>query len=216
MIAGQGWHPGVIGIVASRVVERIHRPVVMLAVEGKGARGSARSIPGFHLYEALAACSGHLRRFGGHRQAAGLDIDVERIPVFREAFNAAARERLSPELLRPELRPDADLDLAHADERLAHWLGYLGPHGIGNPGPLFLARDLEVSSAREVGSGHLKSILRRGPVALDAIGFGMVASFPPDGFGRGRWDALFRLERNEWRGRVSAQARLVDLRPSEG
>jgi single-stranded-DNA-specific exonuclease len=216
VIAGEGWHPGVIGIVASRVVERVHRPVVMLSVDGASARGSARSVPGFHLYEAIAACAGHLRRFGGHRQAAGMDIATDEIPAFREAFDREARARLAPELLHPVLRPDADLDLADADVQLAHWLGYLGPHGIGNPGPVFRARGLEVGPAREVGQGHLKAVLRHDGASLDAIGFGMAERIPPESLRFGRWDALFRLERNEWRGRVSAQAKLVDLRPSEG
>jgi single-stranded-DNA-specific exonuclease len=188
----------------------------MLAVDGATARGSARSVPGFHLYEALSACSAHLQRFGGHRQAAGMDLATDDIDAFRSAFNREARARLAPELLRPVLRPDADLELGSADERLAHWLTYLGPHGIGNPGPLFRARALEVGPSREVGTGHLKTVLRRNGAALDAIGFRMIERFAPDTLGRGRWDALFRLERNEWRGRVSAQARLVDLRPAEG
>jgi single-stranded-DNA-specific exonuclease len=199
--------------VASRVVDRIHRPVVMLARDGGIAKGSARSVPGFDLYAAVAACAEHLERFGGHRQAAGMQLAVESIPAFREAFQAEAREHLSPELLEPVLRPDLDVDLADADVDLAHWLGYLGPHGMGNRGPLFRARGVEVAGAREVGTGHLKASLRAGRATLGAIGFGMVERFPPATLDSGRWDALFRLEKNEFRGRVDAQARLVDLRP---
>ena len=214
VLDGEGWHPGVIGIVASRVVERIHRPVVMLARDGDTARGSARSVPGFDLYAAVAACAELLDRFGGHRQAAGMQLPVAAIPAFRAAFARETRARLSPELLHPVLRPDLDLDLAQADLDLAHWLGYLGPHGMGNPGPTFRARGVEVARAREVGSGHLKALLRTGDAAVPAIGFGLVERFPPGTVETGRWDVLFRLDRNEYRGRAEAQARLVDLRPA--
>ena len=215
VLASEGWHPGVIGIVASRVVERIHRPVVMVALEGAKGRGSARSIPGFHLYEALHACSGILDRFGGHRQAAGMDVARERVPELREAFNREARTRLAPELLRPVLRPDLTLDPDEVDLDLVRWLDYLGPHGMGNPGPLFRSDRLEVEGAREVGQGHLKAVLKRGVASLDAIGFGVAERHPPEGLPSSPHDVLYKVERNEWRGRVSVQAKLVDLRPSD-
>jgi single-stranded-DNA-specific exonuclease len=214
VLAGRGWHPGVIGIVASRIVERVYRPVVMIALDGDMGRGSARSISGFHLYEAIAECSEHLERFGGHRQAAGMDICPAAVDAFREAFNRTAEARLGEDP-RPVLRPDLTIDLRSIDVQLVHWLAYLGPHGIGNPGPLFLARDVTVADARVVGSNHLKVVLRASGARLDGIGFGLADTHPPDSFGERRHDVLFRLERNEWRGRVSAQAKLVDLRPSE-
>ena len=214
VLAGRGWHPGVIGIVASRVVERVHRPVVMISLDGDRARGSARSIPGFHLYRALARCSEHFHRFGGHRQAAGMDVRIDAVDAFRAAFNEVAREELEGEDLRPVLRPDADLDLSAADLGLAHWLSYLGPHGIGNPGPLFRARGVRVQGARVVGDGHLKVVLRQGRARIDAIGFGLAERLPPDAIADEPFDALLRVERNEYRGRVSVQARLTDLRPS--
>lgn len=214
VLSGQGWHPGVIGIVASRVVERVHRPVVMIAVDGTMGRGSARSIPGFHLYEALAECAEHLDRFGGHHQAAGMDVRPDAIEAFRTSFNAVARQKLHGHELRPSLYPDVDLDLADADLDLVHWLSYLGPHGIGNPGPLFRARDLRVQRARVVGERHLKATLRQGTHRLEAIGFGLADRLPPERIGDGPFDALFRLERNEWRGRASVQAKLQDLRPA--
>ncbi len=214
VLSGVGWHPGVIGIVASRVVERIHRPVVMIALDGTEGRGSARSIPGFHLYEALAECSEHLNRFGGHRQAAGMDVASDRVEAFRAAFNDVARSRLEGEDLRPMLTPDADLDLGDADLSLVHWLSYLGPHGMGNPGPLFRAVGVEVENARVVGEGHLKATMRQGPHRLESIGFGLAERHPPESLSGGRYDALVRLERNEWRGSVSVQAKLVDLRPA--
>lgn len=214
VLAAEGWHPGLIGIVASRVVERIHRPVVMIALDGEGGRGSARSIPGLHLFEALNECAAHLRRFGGHRQAAGMDLARAALPAFREAFDAAARARLSPDDLRPALRPDLELDLAAVDADLAHWLSYLGPHGVGNPGPLFLARGVSLDRPKVVGADHLKVGLARGGRRLDAIGFGFAQRHPPETLSGGPHDVLFRLELNEWQGVSRPQAKLVDLRPA--
>ena len=213
VLAGEGWHPGVIGIVASRIVERIHRPTVLVALDGDGGRGSARSIPGFHLYEALAGCTEHMRRFGGHAQAAGMDVDRDALPGLRAAFNARARQVLAPDDLRPTLRADVEMSLGDASLDLVHWLEYLGPHGIGNPRPVFLARDVRVEGARVVGERHLKASLRAGGApAVDAIGFGLAPRIPPDSVGAGAYDALVKLERNEWRGVTRLQARLVDLR----
>jgi single-stranded-DNA-specific exonuclease len=214
VLASEGWHPGVIGIVASRVVERIHRPVVMIALDGASGRGSARSIPGFHLYDALHATRAHLRRFGGHRQAAGMDLDRECIEAFRADFNREARARLREDDLRPVHRPDLELSLEAIDLDLIHWLGYLGPHGIGNPRPTFLVRGVELEGVRTLKDRHLKMSLRSGSTRLDAIGFGLASVHAPDTLGRGRFDALVRLERNEWRGVARPQAHLVALTPT--
>lgn len=216
VLAADGWHPGVIGIVASRVVERIHRPTVLVALDGSGGRGSARSIPGFHLYDALSACRAYMGRFGGHSQAAGMDVDRDAVPAFREAFNAEARRRLLPEDLDPVLRPDVELDLGEVDLGLVHWLEYLGPHGIGNPRPVFLARGVRLEGARVLKDAHLKVSLRRGPAVVDGIGFGLAETHPPEALGDGPHDVLLKLERNEWRGVARAQAQILDLRPSAG
>jgi len=214
VLASEGWHPGVIGIVASRVVEAVHRPVVMIALDGDSGRGSARSIPGVHLYDALCDCAPHLRRFGGHRQAAGMDVSRDALPAFRKAFNEAVRARVGPEDLRPSLRPDVEVDLAAANADLAHWLSYLGPHGVGNPGPLFLARGVTLERAKVVGEGHLKATLARAGSRLDGIGFGLAERHVPTELAKRPHDVLFRLELNEWQGAVRPQAKLVDLRPS--
>ena len=214
VLASEGWHPGVIGIVASRVVERIHRPTVLVALDGEQGRGSARSIPGFHLYDAVAACGAHLGRFGGHRQAAGMDVARDRLQAFRDAFNAHAREALRGQVLQPLLRPDLELPLDQVDLDFIHWLGYLGPHGIGNPRPLFIAQGVELDGPRRVGDTHLKVSLRGPGTKLDGIGFGLAERHPPESLAPGRYDVLVKLERNEWRGVASPQAQIVDLRPS--
>jgi single-stranded-DNA-specific exonuclease len=215
VLASDRWHPGVIGIVASRVVERIHRPTVLIALDGEQGRGSARSIPGFHLYDALSACRVHMGRFGGHKQAAGMDVARASVPALREAFNDEARRRLSADDLRPVLEPDGEVKLQEVDLELVHWLGYLGPHGIGNARPLFVARGVQLEGARRLKDVHLKASLRAGAAVLDGIGFGLAVSYPPEALPAGPFDVLVRLERNEWRGVARAQAQILDLRPSE-
>lgn len=155
-------------------------------------------------------------RFGGHSQAAGMDVDRDAVPALREAFNAEARRRLLPEDLDPVLRPDVELDLGEVDLGLVHWLEYLGPHGIGNPRPVFLARGVRLEGARVLKDAHLKVSLRRGPAVVDGIGFGLAETHPPEALGDGPHDVLLKLERNEWRGVARAQAQILDLRPSAG
>jgi single-stranded-DNA-specific exonuclease len=216
VIAGEGWHPGVIGIVASRVVERIHRPAVLVALDGEKGRGSARSIPDVHLFEALDRTRAHLLRFGGHRQAAGLDIAREALPAFRAAFNESVREQLAGRLPRPRVGGDLALSLSGADPELHRLVEHLGPFGVGNPRPVFWARGVRVvGSARVVGSGHLKLRLGEEDRELDAIGFGMAPRIAPGSLGAGAVDVLFHLQENDYRGSRSLQARLLDLRPSE-
>jgi single-stranded-DNA-specific exonuclease len=215
VLAAPGWHPGVIGIVASRVVERVHRPAILISLdEATGrARGSGRSIRGFHLYDALDACAGYLDRFGGHRQAAGLEIRPDRIAEFREAFNARARSVLGPEDLTAEIDIDLELSLGEADQSLYDLLRHFGPFGIRNPAPVFAARGVRVSgSPRVVGDGHLKWELSQGDARLGAIGFRMADRLPALDLPRNQLDVAFQLQENTWNGRTELQAKLVDLR----
>lgn len=215
VLAGQGWHPGVIGIVASRVVDRIHRPAVLVALGPEGGRGSARSIRGFHLHRGLTECGHLLRRFGGHAQAAGMDLDPARLPEFREAFNHLARRELDTSALQPRIRVELEVDPAGLTLEMAEYARYLGPHGMGNPRPVLAARGLELRGRpREVGKGHLKVTLARAGAAVEAIGFGLAERIPPGSLGPGPLDAAFQLTVNEYRGRRTPQMRLLDLRPS--
>jgi single-stranded-DNA-specific exonuclease len=214
VLAAPEWHTGVIGIVASRVVERINRPTVLIAIDpvsGK-ARGSARSINGFHLYEAIRDCGHLLQRFGGHRQAAGLEIEPGRIPEFRAAFNERARAVLTPEDLTVPVAIDMDLRLAEADLGLLELLRHFGPFGIGNAAPVFACRGAMVAQPpRTVGEGHLKLIVDDGTARVDAIGFGMADRVP--GLAEGsRVDVAFQLHLDEWNGRRRPQLHLLDLR----
>ena len=215
VLVGEGWHPGVIGIVASKVVEHVHRPSVLIAMHGERGRGSARSISGFHLYDALATCAEHLERFGGHEQAAGLEIRREEVGAFREAFLAEAGKRLEGRDLRPTLRGDLEIPLEAVSYELFRYLRYIGPHGIGNRKPVFFARELElVGPSRVVGSGHLKLLLGQGDAKLEAIGFGLARRRPPESLGRGPVDAAFQISENVFRGVRTLQARLLDVRPA--
>jgi single-stranded-DNA-specific exonuclease len=217
VLASEGWHPGVIGIVASRVVERIHRPTVLIALNGaEDGKGSARSIPGFHLYEAMRACSEHLTRFGGHRMAAGCSIRPERVDDFRDAFDAHAHAVLRPELLVPEVRIDLEVELRQADDSLARMLRHAGPFGPGNPTPVFSTRGVVAAAPpRVVGDRHLKLTLASHGSTMEAIGFGMAGLGGEPWVAGGPMDVAFKLEENHWNGRTSLQAKIVDLRPAE-
>jgi single-stranded-DNA-specific exonuclease len=217
VLAHDGWHPGVIGIVASRVVERIHRPTVLIALSGQeDGKGSARSIPGFHLYEAIRACAGHLTRFGGHRMAAGCGIRPERVDAFREDFNAHAHRVLDPDRLVPEVRIDLEVELHHADENLARMLRHAGPFGMGNATPVFATRRVGVVGyPKVVGQNHLKLTLGAQGRTMDAIGFGMGERSKEPWVAGGPLDVAFRLEEHHYNGRASLQAKLVDVRPAQ-
>lgn len=216
VLEGEGWHPGVIGIVASRIVERIHRPTVLVALADGRGRGSARSIPGFDLLAAVQACRQHLGRFGGHRAAAGMDIAEDRIVDFRSAFNSEVREQLGGEHPRPVLRPQLEIPLKAATERLVQLLSYLGPFGVGNPAPVFLARGVDLTvPPREAGKGHLKLQVAQSGHAVEAIGFGLVDRVPPDSLGTGPVDLVFKLKLSNFRGRRQVEAHLLDVRRSD-
>ena len=213
VVVGEGWHPGVIGIVASRLVERVHRPVIVVALDGESGRGSGRSIPGFDLLAAIRTAGACLDRFGGHRQAAGLDVRRERVEEFREAFNRAATASLSDELLRPRLRIDLELPLDRVTRDLARFLWYAGPFGMGNARPIFMDRAcMPVEPPRLVGRDHLRLRLRKGEREFDAIGFGLARRIPPDALGTGPLDIAYQIRQDWYRGRGDAEIRLLDVR----
>lgn len=219
VIAAPGWHPGVIGIVASRIVELLHRPTIMISIdEATGrARGSGRSIRGLHLYETLADCADHLERFGGHSQAAGLEILPDRIEEFRRDFNDRVRERITPADLIAEVAIDLEIDLADVDHELYRMLRHFGPFGMKNPAPVFAAYDVGiVGSPRVVGDGHLKVVLGQRRARLDAIGFRMADRVEELGLPQNNVDVAFQIQENTWNGRTELQARIVDIRPAQG
>jgi single-stranded-DNA-specific exonuclease len=216
VLGSKDWHPGVIGIVASRVVERIHRPTILLSLDPAAgrARGSARSIPGFHLYDGIRACSDLLERFGGHRQAAGLDVRIDKIDALRDAFNAHAHSVLEPEDLVQNVSIDLELTLAEANVAFIDMLRHLGPFGMGNPAPVFVARSVHlVREPRIVGDGHAKLLLGDDTGRLEAIGFGM-GDRVRGARAQDRFDLAFHLQVDDWNDQRRPQARLLDLEPT--
>jgi len=213
VLASEEWHPGVIGIVASKLVDRFVRPVVMIALDGEQGRGSARGTEQVHLYQALVACADTLRAFGGHRAAAGLSIARERVDDFRAAFMSQVQEVVSREPAEKKIMVDGEVQPSEFDHQLVEQLGVMAPHGLGNPEPLFIARNLAVKSFRTVGREppyHLKMALAQGGQTWDAIGFGMgdrakdVIDYV---------DLVYTPEFNTWEGKVSIQLKLRDLKP---
>jgi single-stranded-DNA-specific exonuclease len=213
VLARDGWHPGVIGIVASRVVERYGRPTILIGLDGPEGRGSGRSIPGFDLHAALTRCAPHLNRFGGHRMAAGLSLHRDRLADFRDAFNAAVHGELSEADLIPTQTVDAVVTLAELTEDLERLLRHLEPCGPGNPTPVFGIEGARVGDARTVGRNHLRFVLDDGTARLGAIGFDW-ADRVGEGWSQAPLDVALRLETNEWGGRSDLQARVVQLRPT--
>jgi single-stranded-DNA-specific exonuclease len=203
---GEEWHEGVIGIVASRLVERFHRPVVLVAGAGDRWKGSGRSIPSFDLHAALAACAAHLDRFGGHRAAAGLSIDPARLEDFAAAFGAYADEVLAPEDLVPVTVVDAAVSADDLTLELAEELARLGPFGLGNPDVTLLVPSARIASPSTVGDGkHLRFRVRdRGRDAGAAIAFGQGGQLDRVRADR-PFDIAFRLKVNEWAGAVAPQ-----------
>lgn len=212
VLAQEGWHPGVIGIVASRVVEETHRPVVMISLEGTEGKGSGRSIPGFDLHAGLSECRDLFVRFGGHRSAAGLTIERSRLEEFEQRFDAVAHSRLTIEDLVPEVKVDVVVSLASLDSDIETLLRHFEPHGVGNASPVFAMTDARLAATpRIVGQGHLKLWLDHEGKRIDAIGWGM-GSLAPDLDDMGPMDVAFRLERDEWNGTPRLQAKLIDIR----
>lgn len=211
VLVGDGWHPGVVGIVASRVVERYGRPTFLIAFDGEIGKGSGRSTSRFDLHAALLSCGDLLERYGGHRMAAGLTIHRSRLEAFRERFGDVAREKLAPEDLGPEQRVDLEIRLPEVTRDLERLCRYLEPCGQGNASPVFGVRGVRFSNRSIVGSGHLKGVLDDGHSKLSVIGFQWAdrASW----LGEELVDVAFRIECNEWNGNSTLQARLCALSP---
>ncbi len=209
------WHPGVIGIVASRLVERYGRPTFLVGWDEAGelGRGSGRSIPGFDLHAALQQVGTHLEKYGGHTMAAGFTIRRDRFEAFRVAFLGVAGERLTADDLAPSQRVDLELPLASVSADLERLMRHLEPCGAGNPAPVFGVRKARAVGARRVGTNHLRFTLDDGSAVLPAIGFRWADEVPEDWLGQ-PLDVAFRLERDEWQGRVTLQARVASLAPA--
>jgi single-stranded-DNA-specific exonuclease len=212
VIAEDGWHPGVIGIVASRIVEEFGRPTILIALDGDEGKGSGRSISRFDLHAGIGSCRDLLKRFGGHRSAAGVTIARDQVASFARCFNDAARAVLSPDDLVPEIRVDLEVSLADVTPGFESLLRHLEPCGVGNPSPMLLARGVRLAAPpRVVGQGGLKLRLQTEDEPLEAIGWALGGRIGEIDVNR-PLDVVFRLERDEYQGVSRLQARLADFR----
>ena len=193
------WHPGVVGIVASRMVERYYKPSIMMATVDGVAKGSARSVSGFDIYEALKRCEDKILQFGGHKYAAGLTVDLERLSEFRDAFKAAVKDLMTEEMKTPEIRIDMELSLLDITPRFIRMLREFAPFGPNNSRPTFLTRQLEVAGTpRVVGRNHLRFRVRQNGTSFDAIGFGLGELLPRVSQGRKDLECVYTVEENEY------------------
>ena len=212
VLADESWHPGVIGIVASRLVEEFGRPTVLISLSEQQGKGSGRSISKFDLHGALGQSREFLLRFGGHRAAAGVTIARDKVNDFAARFNDVAKSLLTPEDLVPEIRVDLEVSIDGMDERLESLFRHFEPFGIGNPSPVLLARNVTLAAPpRLVGKDGLKVVLDTGTGSLDALGWGFAHRAAEFQAGS-KVDIAFRLERDEYRGESYLQARIADIR----
>ena len=215
VVAGEGWHRGVIGIVASKLVDAYHRPAIVLSIDGDEAHGSCRSIPTFDMLAALESCAPMLDRFGGHKVAAGLALPRDRVRAFRLAVNAFADERLTPDDLRPRQRIDDALGFRDLTGQVAADVMALAPFGAANPKPIFAAHGVEiVDGPRRLKERHLKMALRQDGRVLRAIAWRGVERYAFLEGLQDRVDLAYSLEQNEFNGETYLELVVADVRPA--
>ena len=213
VVGGEGWHRGVIGIVASKLVESYCKPTVVLSIDDGVAHGSCRSISGFDLLEALESVQDVFLRFGGHRQAAGLTIEAERVPELRRRLGAYANERLGPEDLVPRLRIDAPLGLREITEPVLESLTRLGPFGAANPKPVFRASPVDlVSAPKRLKERHLALMFRQDGRSFRAVAWRAIEKESYLNEHRAGLELAYSLEQGEYRGEKTAELTVADVR----
>lgn len=213
----ESWHKGVIGIVASRLMETYYRPTLVFTRSGDKLAASARSVRNFDVYQALEACSEHLEQFGGHMYAAGMTMKAENFGHFKEAFEHFVSQSIAPELLTPEVVVDGELELTDITPKFRRVLAQFEPFGPGNMSPVFLTRGVvDTGYAKTIGEDgcHLRMYVKQRDVALPAVGFGLGKKLG-EVQNRKQVDIVYCVEDNEWNGKVSPQLRLKDIRPSD-
>ena len=209
------WHKGVVGIVASRLIEHYYRPTVVLTQSGEYAAGSARSVPGFNLYEAIHACKEYLIGYGGHFAAAGMTIETDKIEAFRNKFEEVVSLTIDPGLLIPEIIIDAEINFNDVTWPFYNIISQMEPFGPENLRPHFLARNVFDSGfSKIVKEEHLRFVLKQGNTSFTGIGFGMADKLPLLQMKK-PVDVVFKIDENEWNGQTSLQLRVIDVRASE-
>lgn len=208
VLSGNGWHRGVLGIVASRLIAKYYRPTLVLDIQDGMACGSGRSIDGFNLYGALTRLGHLFEKFGGHYHAAGFTLKASNIEVLARELEILAQNELSEHHLIPAIGIDAEMNLSDLTLDAINRIKSLSPFGPGNPEPLFYARSLEVIASRVVGKNHLKLKVKQGRNVMEAIGFGLSEKHPLED----RIDMVFTPEINRWKGYEKIQLRIIDLK----
>jgi len=209
------WHKGVVGIVASRLIEHFYRPTVVLTQSGDYAAGSARSIPGFNLYEAIHACKEHLIGYGGHFAAAGMTIELNKIEAFRSKFEEVVSTTIQPELLLPEIVIDTEIKFKDITWSFYNIISQMEPFGPENLRPHFLVKNvLDTGYSKILKEQHLRFVLRQDNISFTGIGFGMAEKLPLLQMKK-PVDIIFKIDENEWNGQKTLQLRMIDLRLSE-
>jgi len=209
------WHKGVVGIVASRLIEHHFRPTIVLTRSGEEASRSARSVPGFNLYEAIYACRHLLTRYGGHMAAAGMSLPLDKVDAFRDQFEQAVQHTLDRELLIPSIRVDAEIRLADIHQKFYDILRQMEPFGPDNEPPIFLLRNVtDTAYSKSVKEDHLRFVVKQGNHRIAGIGFGLakksnlLLSGDPI-------DLVCHIEENEYQGNITLQIRVLDIRAAE-
>jgi single-stranded-DNA-specific exonuclease len=209
------WHKGVVGIVASRLIEHHYRPTVVLTQSGEYAAGSARSVPGFNLYEAVHACREHLLGYGGHFAAAGLTLELEKVESFRKKFEEVVSSTINPELLIPEIVIDAEINFSDINWPFYKILQQMEPFGPDNLRPVFIVRKvLDTSYSKILKEEHIRFSLKQNNVVFTGIGFNMAGKFHLLQMKK-PLDIVFKIDENEWNGNKSLQLRMIDFRISQ-
>ena len=207
------WHKGVVGIVASRLIDSYYRPTIVLTQSGNLATGSARSVPGFNLYEAIHACKEHLIGYGGHFAAAGLTLDLDQVEALREKFEEVVAATIKPELLVPEIVIDAEVQLKDLSSNFYAILLQMEPFGPDNFRPVFLIRNVtDTGYSKVVKEQHIRFSLKQGNYNYIGIGFGMADQFPLVSSLK-PLDVVCTLDENEWNGNKNLQLKVMDIRP---
>lgn len=209
------WHKGVVGIVASRLIESYYRPTVVLTQSGEYAAGSARSVPGFNLYEAIHACREHLLGYGGHFAAAGMTLEMEKVDAFRNKFEEIVSSTIPSELLVPEIVIDAEISLRDIKQSFYEILCQMEPFGPENLRPIFIAKKvMDTGWSKVVKEQHIRFSLKQDNVIITGVGFGMAEKFHLLQQKKAL-DIVFKIDENEWNGQKSLQLRMIDFRLAE-
>lgn len=209
------WHKGVVGIVASRIIEHFYRPTIILTQSGNYAAGSARSVPGFNLYEAVHACKEHLLGYGGHFAAAGMTLQIDQVDAFREKFETVVAATLPEELMTPEITIDAEINFNNITPAFYKILQQMEPFGPLNDRPVFITRQVtDTGFSKIVKEQHIRFVVKQNDTTITGIGFGMHEKFAVVS-SKEPFDIVYKIDENEWQGNTTLQLMVIDIKPSE-